>query len=122
MTTNISRKSLKIRICGPAYPEEIDVKESDQWNECQLLSDISHLIKCLESENIDDFMFILELINPCKLKVDQGKIIAALTSASSNVHMETKKYSHLYVVSNANCRICGYAESWSMKNLYSNFF
>ena len=97
-TKRLKRKRLKIKI--DAYLERHDITE-------ELLQRIGRIISYLDSSEIEDFMFILDL-------GDNGLSVEELKEhIASDVRIEEFE-DELFLISNRNCKINGYGETWMM--------
>ena len=95
-TRSLKRNSIKIRICAVlAKPSDYDCKP--------LVINVLRIVHWLQIRVVEDFMLVLEL---------HTDVLDELTDFAGNVLV--RRTENTLVISNANCKICGYQEKWMM--------
>eukprot|EP01083_Nonionella_stella_P043116 116374_1 len=79
--------------------------------------DVARVINALEACDINDFMFIWRF-KPLKKELDSSILMGLKTRHSKVFQNENSQFIH-FIITNHNCKINGYQDSFAMENPYN---
>ena len=115
-TRKLQRDILKIRIStSPPYMSHRPPISKPQ--ECVIKLD--RIVNLLSVKKVDEWMIILELKKLCcDDPIHPKEFIDSLgwTADIAEIHVVQKGYSDIVLITNPECIICGWSESWLMSS------